>query len=180
MAKTDLTAQRLRELLHYCPDSGLFSWAVTTPWKQQGQAAGCVNTLGYHVIRLDRVLYTAHRLAWLYVHGEWPKQSIDHIDGNRQNNRMRNLRDVSAKANAHNHWRARSNSKSGVQGVSWSKVMKRWHATITLDGRRINLGYFQDIHSAERAYLENKAIYHAETVKARQSISCTSRPAGSH
>ena len=92
MAEASLTAARLRELLHYNPDDGLFRWRVAGPKRVVGAPAGSRQRIGYIVIRVDGRLHYAHRLAWLHTTGAWPAASIDHIDGDKGNNRWVNLR----------------------------------------------------------------------------------------
>lgn len=96
--KTDpITLEHLRKILHYDPASGRFTWLRATSWRVRvGAVAGSVNKrLGYVVIGIGGVTYYAHRLAWLYVHGEMPSDQIDHIDGDRANNALVNLRKAS-------------------------------------------------------------------------------------
>ena len=87
-----LEALRLRELLSYDPDTGLFRWSKNKGSKDAGELAGCVSPKGYILIGIDGCLYLAHRLAWLYVHGEFPEKDIDHRDQDKSNNRICNLR----------------------------------------------------------------------------------------
>lgn len=98
--RDELTAEAIRALLRYEPETGHFYWLLNRGSKiKAGQRAGAVSSEGYCQISIYDRLYRAHRLVWLYVHGEWPSQTIDHIDGNRLNNRLDNLRDVSLKEN---------------------------------------------------------------------------------
>jgi hypothetical protein len=92
MAKTDLSADELRELLHYNPETGMFSWTSTGPGRKT--SVGTLHNKGYLRVRLNRAFFYAHRLAWLYVHGRWPHQTIDHINGIKTDNRLVNLREA--------------------------------------------------------------------------------------
>jgi hypothetical protein len=113
-----LTAARLREMLHYNPKTGQFS--RLKPVKGRRPKVGSIGTTwGYHLIGIDWHQYHAHRLAWLWMTGEWPKYGIDHINRNRLDNRWSNLRDVPHRVNQANKGIMKTNT-SGVVGVSWS------------------------------------------------------------
>jgi hypothetical protein len=95
-----LNKERLDELLDYSPDSGLFTWKVNRRGKaKSGCIAGSKNGQGYILIKIDGKFYFAHRLAWLVTHGTFPINMIDHIDGNRENNKINNLREATAEQN---------------------------------------------------------------------------------
>ena len=101
MNQNSLSQKYLREALHYDPDTGIFTWKVATAsCVKVGAEAGCVKNDGYRAIGMGGKSYKAHRLAWLYVHGEWPKEQIDHINHIRTDNRMENLRPASGGENA--------------------------------------------------------------------------------
>lgn len=161
MAKADLTAQRLRELLHYNPDTGLFTRnkriSNSAP---AGAIVGCQNGNGYLRIRLDDVLYHSHRLAWLYTHGRWPQFFIDHINGVRSDNRLCNLRDVTQVTNMQNLRSARRSSRSGVLGIHYYRQTNRWQARIRIHGKAKSLGYFATKEEAGAAYLAAKRLLH--------------------
>jgi hypothetical protein len=142
-----ITQTRLRELLEYAPETGEFIWKVSHPRAAVGAVAGAADHYGYIVIRLDTRLYKAHRLAWLYVHGEWPQQNIDHINRIKNDNRMANLRLADQSANMHNVG-VRVNSKSGVAGVTWRADRKKWNARIKVGYKNFNLGLFDDVAAA--------------------------------
>jgi len=158
MATVDLTAQRLRELLHYNSETGLFTWRGNrTGFALAGTVAG-TKSGGYICIQVDGTLYRAHRLAWLYVNECWPEFVIDHINGDKTDNRLCNLRDVDETTNAHNRKRAHKNSSSGALGVS--RIGNRWRALIRVNGKRIHIGCFGSIDEASAAYFEAKAVLH--------------------
>jgi hypothetical protein len=146
-----VTAERLREVLAYEPATGVFTWLVrTTNSVKVGDVAGCVNKGGYVHITIDGCCYLAHRLAWLYMSGEWPVDDLDHINGDRADNRICNLRDATESQNIANS-RMQVNNKSGFKGVSWHKYARKWCACIGLNGKVKHLGYFD---SPEGAFME--------------------------
>ncbi len=151
MSEKRVTADRLRELLSYDPSTGLFTWLLSTGNRAPvGAVAGSVGK-GYVDIRIDQRLYKAHRLAWLYMTGEWPEQQIDHRDLNRANNRWDNLR-VATNSQNHANTRAQSNNRSGFKGVSWSKAANKWMAQIVRDRCHTYLGLFDTPEDAHAAY----------------------------
>lgn len=160
MKATSLTAERLRQVLHYDPETGKFTWKVTLSRRAPaGAAAGTCDIRGYQIIRLDHTKYRAHRLAWLYVCGVWPTEELDHINRDRSDNRVANLRLASRPENSQNTSPKRSNT-SGRKGVSWHARTGRWRAHLTLNRRGIHLGYFRDINDAIAARKAAEAKYH--------------------
>lgn len=149
-----LTAERLREILHYDPETGLFTWcAHTTPRHRTtgGQIAGRRQSRGYIQITIDGRCYVAHRLAWFYITGSWPAAEIDHINGIRDDNRFVNLREATRAQNMANSRRLHSNT-SGFKGVSFDKRDGRWRAYIRGNQRRHHLGSFDTPEEAHAAY----------------------------
>ena len=144
------TQERLRHLLDYDPETGVFTWLVRRGRAAAGSVAGCVHSEGYVRVKVDGATHVAHRLAWLFVYGEWPKQEIDHINRVKTDNRIANLRDVSRRENALNVG-VFSNSTSGVTGVYWCKREGKWLTQITVFGRDQHLGYFADFNDAVAA-----------------------------
>lgn len=148
---TSLTVARLREVLHYDPDTGAFTWKLKTALGiQVGSEAGTLNNRGYRIVRLNGKGYSAHRLAWLYVNGVWPENQIDHINRTRNDNRIANLREASCAENLQNTV-ARSTNTSGHKGIHWLKQRQRWVAHITHQYSQIYLGLFADINDAVAA-----------------------------
>lgn len=143
----------LRELLNYDAGTGLFVW------RKNGRSAGCVAPTGYVLIGISGKLYLAHRLAWLYVTGEWPSAYIDHVDRRRSNNRFTNLREATAAQNSANSG-LRNTNRSGFKGVSWDKRTRKWRTTIVVGGRQRSLGRHAYLEDAACAYFaEAKAIH---------------------
>ena len=146
-----LTRDRLVDVLDYNEITGIFTWKQKLSGRGAiGKTAG-TTSYGYKAINIDGVRYFAHRLAWLYVYGSWPKKEIDHIDRNRKNNSISNLRDVSRVVNALNTGN-RSDTSSGIKGVTFCKDRNLWQAQINLSGRNITLGRFDTIDEAAIAY----------------------------
>lgn len=147
--------------LTYDPTTGFFTWH-SPPRKanrlKPGDRAGTVNTYGYVVISIGGVKHRAHRLAWLFMTGNWPTEQIDHINGVRADNRFANLRDVGHEINVHNRRRANRNSKTGVLGVTPYKG--KFAANIYVGGRHKRLGRFATVEAAYAAYRTAKAAFH--------------------
>lgn len=151
----------LKALLRYDPKTGSFRWLVSPRYNVLvGQVAGHVRaSYGYRVIGIQGNLYRAHRLAFLYMTGSWPLRDIDHIDGNKDNNKWANLRDADQRINQGNRKRANANSGSGLLGVGRWRVY--WRARITVNRKEVHLGYFKNKHKAYAAYLLAKRQLHA-------------------
>ena len=160
-----LTADRLRSLLSYCSDTGTFTWRVSRGNRiPAGMVAGRNNksrNTDYTYIVVDYKHYRAHRLAWLYVHGEWPKLFIDHIDGNGKNNAIANLREASHSQNLCNR-PAPSSNTSGFKGVTWSKDNKKWCARVNFKKKTYFCGYFDTKEDAADAYARVAFEVHGE------------------
>jgi hypothetical protein len=154
-----LIPERLSELLAYSPESGEFIWIAPASRRVKvGAVAGSLTSGGYISIRVDGVAYQAHRLAWLWVTGQWPTHEIDHRDGVRTNNRIGNLRDATRLVNAQNMRLPKRNSKSGVLGVV--PYGDRWIARITAKRKEKHLGIFDTSDAAHAAYLSAKRELH--------------------
>lgn len=163
MAKTDLTAERVRDLLNYDPETGIFTWRYSRVGVRKGTVAGSNHCSGYISIRVDPGRALAHRLAWLYVYGEWPPNDIDHINGIRTDNRLKNLRCLTRGQNLQNQRVAKSHNKLGILGVfedTRTKRAERYIAVIVVDGKQRRLGRFADPHEAHAAYIEAKRKFH--------------------
>ena len=140
--------------LDYDPETGLFTWKATNRRGFIGRQAGCFSKKdGYVKIRLNGTLYLAHRLAWNMTYPEdpvGPDEQIDHINHNRADDRIENLRKTTNKGNSRNR-SLRASSKSGVTGVYWRQDVSKWRATIKVDGLEIHLGFFANLDDAIKA-----------------------------
>lgn len=160
----ELTQETLKEILHYDPDTGIFTWLISKGTAKKGNVAGNIcNQRGkkYRTIMINYKTYYAHRLAWLYVYGEFPEKDTDHINGDGLYNRIDNLRCVTESENLRNS-KLSSRNKSGVIGVSWEKLVSKWRVKIGVQGKNICLGFFRDLDEAikVRKAAEIKYEYH--------------------
>lgn len=165
-----LTADKLRRLLDYDPVTGEFTWLKRAGtdkflniWNARfaGKLAGRTKAgvHGYLEIAIDNKHYRAHRLAWLYMTGEWPKDQIDHINCIKTDNRFANLREASA---FQNMWNTKPQNKCGLKGVTFNKNAKKYTSQICVHRKRISLGYFDSALDAHNAYVAAAKQYHKE------------------
>lgn len=161
MATHSLTAARLRELLHYDPETGVFTWRVFRCGRAMPGAVAGRKSGGYWCINIDGKTFKASRLAWLYVTGEYPTNVVDHRDTDRLNNRWANLRDIPQPHNLQNQRQAQSDNILGVLGVTRHAKNNKFQARITLNSKTRSLGYFHTAELAHAAYLEAKRRLHA-------------------
>lgn len=150
--------ERLKELFSYSENTGRLTRLVSRGPAKFGTEAGCLNHDGYRRIKIDGALYFAHRLAWLYVTGNWPEFDIDHINGLRDDNRIVNLRDVSKSTNKQNTRSHRADNSLGVLGVT--KVGRSYRAVIWTDGKQRHIGCFLTPEIASAAYIAAKREQH--------------------
>ena len=154
-----LTQTRLKEILHYNPETGMFVRRIKQSGVKQGKISGSLTKEGYLVTSIDQKTYKCHRLAWLYINGEWPIGQIDHINGNRSDNQIKNLRDVAKQQNAENQRKAqRSNKSTNVLGT-W-KNGNGFAARISHNNIKVYLGTFATIEEARAAYIASKRLLH--------------------
>ena len=150
MPLSDLTQARLKEVLSYSPETGEFKWLVFIKGNRgAGTTAGSRRADGYVTIKLDYGRYLAHRLAWFYMTGKWPKEEVDHIDRNPSNNSFSNLREATKSQNMANSIGKTKISKSGLKGVLWCEKDNRWYARI----KHIHLGSFICPAAAHLTYI---------------------------
>lgn len=157
-----LTSEAIRKLLRYDHSNGIFTWRENRSNVKAGAVAGCRNIAGYIVIRIFRKLHLAHRLAWLYHFGDaGTPPLIDHVNGDKADNRIANLRAATKVINGQNRHRAQSNNlSSGLLGVAWIKHTRKYAAYINVNGKRQYLGLHSDKTVAHKAYLDAKRKAH--------------------
>ena len=155
----------IKRFLNYDPITGVFTWIANTSPRQHriGQVAGNLDiNSGYRTVSVCNKKYYEHRLAWLFIHGEWPEE-VDHINRNRSDNRICNLREVDRVKQMQN-LPVRSDSTTGMTGVSISKRQAElgkphWHAYIWVDRKRKHLGYHATFDEAAKARQEAEKVY---------------------
>lgn len=153
--KNKIALAELRQMLDYAPSTGRFTWKIGC---RRGAEAGSVGARRYRTIKVKRVAYLAHQLAWIWMTGEEPRFQIDHMNGDHYDNRFENLRDVDQKQNRQNLRGATARSKTGVLGISPSRG--RFMAAIKVNGRSKFLGRFDTEEQAHEAYLSAKRELH--------------------
>lgn len=151
-----ITPNRLKQLFDYDPAAGTFTRKLNAGSATVGQIAGCRDRSGYIRISVDCQRFAAHRLAFLFMTGKLPALHIDHINGDRGDNRWLNLREVTRTENNRNKCN-RSDNTSGHPGITWLPRNKKWRARISTDARRISLGLFNSIEQAIAARKEAEA-----------------------
>lgn len=158
--KEKLTQARLKELLNYDPLTGVFSWLVPKHKCVVGEPCGSPHCKGYVQLRVEGYNYLAHRLAFLYMLGVFPKNGVDHIDGVRNNNAWANLRACNSSENQQNLGGPMSQNLTGFLGVDFIKKRGVYRARIKLNYRQYHIGYFPTAELAHAAYLKAKAKLH--------------------
>ena len=162
-----VNAAEVRALLAYDPETGHLTWRVKPSRRvHAGTRAGGHYCRGYEVVSIKRRRYQAHRLIWLVVHGRWPRDVIDHVNGDRADNRLSNLRECSHAENMQNISKQPGKS-SQFLGVCYIARRGYWVASITTNGRRTRLGIFSDEAAAYAAYCEAKRKHHRFSPKPR-------------
>lgn len=177
-----LTAAYVRSILYYDPETGVFTWRArpasmfndgkhsaahrASLWNSRysGTVAGKIDDRGYRIICISSRMYRAHRLAWLWMAGDWPTAEIDHVNLDKDDNCWSNLREATHSQNMINR-RLHRNNTSGCKGVHWHKRDKKWSAQISKDKRRINLGYFETREDAQSARKEAAERLHGGYVR---------------
>tara|TARA_R110000868_G_C10511556_1_gene732162 strand:- start:75 stop:587 length:513 start_codon:yes stop_codon:yes gene_type:complete len=155
MGKLMLTQSRLKEVLSYDPETGLFTRVSTKTRYKAGSVSGSPQNKGYVQIMIDSYNYLAHRLAWLYVYGEFPKGQIDHINRIKTDNRIANLRDVDNSINQLNIG-VRKHNSSGVTGVMKDTRSNKWVVQLIFDNKRHYLGRYETVAEAKIAREEKE------------------------
>ena len=161
MATAILAQETLKSLMHYDPDTGVFTWKVAP---RRGISAGSIAGVikkdsGYVLVGVSGKEYRAHRLAWLYVFGEFPPYDLDHINRNRSDNRIDNLRMATRAENMQNGSKRKTNT-SGHVGVRWYSQAQKWKAEIGVNYKNISLGYHSNLEQAIAARKAGELKYH--------------------
>lgn len=163
LKRSEITQDILKRALCYDRSSGHFTWAFKPNRRIAiGSRAGFHNGHGYMAIRLYGIIYMAHHLAWLWEYGHLPRNEIDHINRNSQDNRIENLRDVPKSVNCQNRTKALSHNKTGVLGVA--SHHGSYQVVIGVNRKQKYIGRFRSIGQAEAAYLKAKAEFHPNGV----------------
>jgi hypothetical protein len=142
--------------LDYEIDTGIFRWKITSGRAITGHVAGRLK-FGYRHIKIGNREYRAHRLAWFIVHGRWPKNQLDHRNGNKDDNRLVNLREATNSQNQSYRTQSARQSKTGFRGVHWHRGRGKFYAQIMLNKESHWLGYFPTAEAAHAAYLSAKS-----------------------
>lgn len=160
-----LTAEKLRELVHYEPATGIMRWKARRAGCRAGDIIGTPDKKNYLTIGLLRKRYFVHRLAWLYVHGEWPESELDHVNCDPTDNRLVNLRAATRVENCRNT-RTSKRNHSGRKGVHFDHSRQKWMAFISVQGRFKNLGRFATFEEASARRIEAAKIHHGAFARA--------------
>ena len=160
----------LKEILHYDPNTGEFIWKVSRPPRAKaGSRAGYLNhQLGYRLISISGKMYYEHRLAVLWMTGQWPEHQVDHVNGNRADNRWRNLRLASQRQNLAYRGLG-SDNKTGAKGVH-KTLSGKWYSQISIRGKTKYLGIFDNLEAAAEAYDMAALHEHGEFAKLNADI----------
>jgi hypothetical protein len=157
-----ITQDELKSKLDYDPNTGIFTWKIKTIGSRGiGNIAGHKHKLKYIHIKICKKSYMAHRLAWLYMYGEFPTEYIDHIDCDKSNNKIENLRLSSNQQNQFNRGIPKNNT-SGVKGVSWFKRDKKWQVTIYVDKKAKSFGRYINFDEAVSVAVEARKKHHGD------------------
>lgn len=156
----DLTVDLLNHLFEYDKETGNLIWKIQQRGIRKGSIAGTIKSHGYLCVGINYKSYRAHRLIFLMHKGYLPK-TIDHINGDKLDNRIENLRAATVGQNQHNR-KTNANNTSGYKGVSWNKGCNKWLSQIKLEGKRIHLGYFDNLEEAAEVLRKAREELHGD------------------
>lgn len=155
-----ITQELLQEMFSYDPENGSLLFKTHLARKRKRQIAGYPHKKGYLTVSIEGKKFLLHRLVWMFHYGAFPKQQIDHINGIKTDNRIENLREANDSENQQNQKKPPASNTSGFLGVTKYKKRDNWVAGIKINGKRINLGYFDTPEEAHEAYLAKKRELH--------------------
>jgi len=153
-----INQKRLKKLLNYDPETGLFHWLASGKGVKPTLIAGYVSRDGYVHIRIDKISYKSSRLAFLWMEGYFPEHNVDHVNRIRNDDRWVNLRHVTQRCNIINSSMQKNNT-SGITGVNWENRDKRWHSRIKINRKTKHLGYYIDLKDAVEARWKAEVRY---------------------
>ena len=154
-----LTQDLVRSLFNYNPDTGELSYINKSGrGKRKDKKVGCISTYGYLTVWVGGSVCQLHRVVWVYVYGQLPFYGIDHINGDRLDNRILNLRDVDQSENTKNRRKSKNNT-SGFNGVFWDNKLNKWRARVSVNKSIIYLGSFTNKDDAIAARIEANIKY---------------------
>ena len=142
-----MTLEQVASLIRYCPKTGRFSWVVLRPGCRAGDECGSVTVHGYNRVTVGGVEYRAARLAFALMTGRWPSDFVDHINGDKLDDRWENLREATARENSLN-----VSPRGVVKGISWDKQRRKWIAQARIEGKKKNLGRYDCFGAAVVAH----------------------------
>lgn len=154
-----ITLQELQKQLYYDTKTGNFTWILAKHGVKKDSIAGHITKEGYKSLTINYKKYLIHRLVWFYVNKKWPTEFIDHINGNKLDNRIENLREAT---NSQNNFNAKLSKKntSGCKGIVFNKNRKKWQAQIGFNNKYIYLGLFENFELAKQAINDARKKYH--------------------
>lgn len=163
----------VREMFRYDPDTGIMSWALApSPWLSHmiGTRVGSIykNSGGYRIVKIGYIPFKVSRLIWFYVNGVWPEAFVDHVNGDRDDDRLLNLREATCTQNNFNR-SIKCTNKLGVKGVSYDPVRQKYCAFISKDRKNKNLGRFDSLEEAKRAYDSAASLAFGDFARAGES-----------
>lgn len=157
-----ISQEELHKILEYEPLTGHFRWKVAKGYKiKVGSIAGSPTGRGYIRIVIDNKKYMSHRLAWLYTFGEWPPKFIDHVNGDKSDNSLTNLRVATRSENGYNTTTPKNNT-SGIKGVHWHVGEEKWRGRMNVDGIEVQVGKWDNLEEAALAMEKARKDLHGE------------------